>query len=99
VDLAHVGPQFGDEQPNSAETLAWLDREDRAMLAAVEAGDADAFYAAVAKDGDRRRVCGLTPIYTILNVLGLPGNLLRYSQAFDPNGTVTFASVVFERPD
>jgi AmmeMemoRadiSam system protein B len=95
VDLAHVGPQFGDSAPVSAKTLDWLAREDRAMLTAVEAGDPEAFYEAVAKDGDQRRVCGLTPIYTILQLLGREGKLLKYSQAPDPVGTVTFASVVF----
>jgi hypothetical protein len=65
------------------------------MLTAVEAGDPEAFYEAVAKDGDQRRVCGLTPIYTILQLLGREGKLLKYSQAPDPVGTVTFASVVF----
>ncbi len=95
VDLAHVGPQFGDPAPVTAETLDWLEGEDRAMLAAIEAGDAEAFYEAVAKDGDRRRVCGLTPIYTFLKVLGREGKLLKYGQAPDPNGTVTFASLVF----
>lgn len=97
VDLAHVGPQFGDPTPVTAQTLRWLEAEDRAMLAAIEAGDADAFYESIAKDGDRRRVCGLTPIYTVLRVLGRPGKLLKYEQAADPNGTVTFASVVFQK--
>jgi len=40
-------------------------------------------------------VCGLTPIYTVLRVLEREGKLLKYGQAPDPNGTVTFASVVF----
>jgi hypothetical protein len=65
------------------------------MLAAVEAGDADAFYESIAKDDDRRRVCGLTPIYTFLKVLGREGKVVKYGQAPDPNGTVTFASAVF----
>jgi AmmeMemoRadiSam system protein B len=95
VDLAHVGPQFGDPAPVTGQTLDWLAHEDRSMLSAVEAGDAAAFYEAVAKDGDRRRICGLTPIYTALQVLGRQGQLLKYGQAPDPNGTVTFASVAF----
>jgi len=95
VDLAHVGPQFGDPEPVTMRTLDWLGGEDRAMLAAIEACDADAFYESIAKDRDRRRVCGLTPIYTALKVLGRNGTLLKYGQAPDPNCTVTFASVVF----
>jgi AmmeMemoRadiSam system protein B len=95
VDLSHVGPQFGDPTPVTAPMLDWLASEDEMMLAAVEAGDADAFYETVAKDRDRRRVCGLTPIYTTLRVLAREGLVLKYGQAPDPNGTVTFASVVF----
>jgi hypothetical protein len=95
VDLSHVGPQFGDLTPVTAPMLDWLASEDEMMLAAVEAGDADAFYETVAKDRDRRRVCGLTPIYTTLRVLAREGLVLKYGQAPDPNGTVTFASVVF----
>src|SRR5207244_12641749 len=73
VDLSHVGPQFGDPDAVTSQTLDWLANEDQAMLSAVAAGDADAFYEAVAKDGDRRRVCGLTPIYTVLKALGRGG--------------------------
>ncbi|HEY3116303.1 MAG TPA: AmmeMemoRadiSam system protein B [Chloroflexota bacterium] len=96
VDLAHVGPQFGDPLPITSERLTWLEAEDREMLAAVGTGDPQAFYESVAKDGDRRRICGLSPIYTLLSVLGQPGRLLKYGQAPDPNGTVTFTSFVFE---
>ncbi len=95
VDLAHVGPQFGDPSPVTGEMLGWLESEDRAMLSAIESGEADAFYASIAKDMDRRRVCGLTPIYTFMQVLQKEGKLLKYGQAPDPNGTVTFASVAF----
>ena len=67
------------------------------MLASVERGDADAFFAAVAADDDRRRICGLSPIYSLLRMIDGtgPGVLRRYAQWPDPHGTVTFASVVF----
>jgi hypothetical protein len=63
----------------------------------VERGDADGFFEAVARDGDRRRICGLSPIYSLLRMLGpgAAGALRRYAQWPDPQGTVTFASVVF----
>jgi len=51
----------------------------------------------VAKDGDSRRICGLSPIYTLLRCLpGGSGRLLRYAQWPDPQAVVTFASIVFE---
>jgi AmmeMemoRadiSam system protein B len=96
ADLAHVGPRFGDPEPVSAEELSRLEREDRAMLAAVETGDAAAFFESVRRDGDRRRICGLSPIYALLRATGgAAGSLRRYAQWPDPAGVVTFASVVF----
>ena len=96
ADLAHVGPRFGDPAPISPAELSVIDREDRQMLAAVEAGDAAGFFESVRRDGDRRRICGLSPIYALLRALGgVPGTLRRYGQWPDPQGVVTFASVVF----
>ncbi len=94
ADLAHVGPRFGDPRPMTPGQLREVADADREMLAAVEAGDAEALFRTVARDGDRRRICGLPPIYTALRVLpGAWGRLLRYSQWPDPQGTVTFAAV------
>ena len=94
VDFAHVGPQFGDETPVDEARLEELAQADEKSLEAVCSGDAEAFYWSVAEDGDARNVCGLAPIYTMLRVLdGCEGEVLRYSQWPDPNGTVTFSSV------
>ena len=94
VDFAHVGPQFGDEQPVDEARLEELAQADGKSLEAVCRGDAEAFYWSVAEDGDARNVCGLAPIYTMLRVLDdSEGEVLRYSQWPDPNGTVTFSSV------
>jgi hypothetical protein len=94
ADLSHVGPRFGDPRPITPGQLREVADADRQMLAAVEAGDGEALFHAVARDGDRRRICGLPPIYAMLRVLGgVRGRLLRYSQWPDPQGTVTFAAV------
>jgi AmmeMemoRadiSam system protein B len=96
ADLAHVGPRFGDPRPVSPAELGTIDREDREMLRAVEAGDADGFFESVRRDGDRRRICGLSPIYTLLRMhAGAKGLLRQYGQWPDPQGVVSFASVVF----
>jgi AmmeMemoRadiSam system protein B len=100
VDLAHVGPQFGDAEPVSRWLLARVDRADREMLAIAAAGDAEGFYQNVMGDGDRRRICGVAPIYSLLRLLpAARGEVLRYTQWADPNGhaAVTFASVVYYR--
>jgi hypothetical protein len=67
------------------------------MLETVAAVDPSAFFDTVARDGDRRRICGYSPIYALLRALGGgSGQVTRYGQWPDPNGTVSFASVVFE---
>ncbi len=96
ADLAHMGTRFGDPEPISPAELEAIGREDRAMLERVEAGDADGFFESVRRDNDRRRICGLSPIYALLRALGgAPGRLHRYGQWPDPECVVTFASVVY----
>jgi AmmeMemoRadiSam system protein B len=96
VDLAHVGPRFGDPEANTAASLAEVERADRAMLEAVVAADARGFYEGIAADQDARRICGLSPIYSLLRVLPeTRGRLLRYSQWPDPDGAVSFCAVTF----
>ena len=96
VDLAHVGPRFGDPEPNTAESLTAVEAADLGMLESVMAGDPTGFYASVAHDGDSRRICGLSPIYTFLRALpGVEGRLIRYSQWADPEGAVTFCAAGF----
>jgi MEMO1 family protein len=97
ADLAHVGPRFGDPEPVGAPQLMRIEREDTAMLESVAACDPQAFFESVASDGDRRRICGYSPIYALLRSLGATaGKVKRYGQWPDPNGVVSFASVVFE---
>jgi AmmeMemoRadiSam system protein B len=96
ADLAHVGPQFGDPRPLTPGQLREVEDADRRLLGFAEAGDVQGFFQAVADDGDRRRVCGLPPIYAALRLLeGHRGRLLRYGQWPDPNGTVTFAALAW----
>jgi MEMO1 family protein len=96
ADLAHVGPRFGDPDPVSAGALAQIGREDRAMLETVEEGDAKAFFASIAAERDRRRICGFSPIWSLLHMLpGRRGTLRHYGQWPDPQAVVTYASVVF----
>jgi len=96
VDLAHVGPRFGDPEPNTEASLAIVEREDRVMLESVVAGDARGFFAHVAADRDARRICGLSPIYSLLRLLPeAPGRLIQYRQWPDSEGAVTFCAVSY----
>jgi AmmeMemoRadiSam system protein B len=97
ADLAHVGPRFGDAWRVTAPELARVEAEDRALLDAARARDAEGFFTEARRQQDRNRICGLSPIYALLRLVprGV-GRLLRYGQWPDPDGTVTFASLSFE---
>ena len=96
ADLAHLGPQFGDSNPILEADGPRIRRDDETMLDWILKGSADGFYRHVLSEGDRRRICGLSPIYVLLRLLGSgSGELLYYGQALDPQTTVTFASIGF----
>jgi AmmeMemoRadiSam system protein B len=99
ADLAHVGPRFGDRWRAGRAQLRRVESEDRALLAPVSTGDAEAFFQEALRQQDQNRICGLSPIYALLRLMpGAPGQLLHYEQWPDPEGAVTFASVAFEEP-
>lgn len=100
VDLAHVGPRFGDDLKLGPELDKRVEEEDRKSLAHALKGDADAFYLSVVADGHWRKVCGLSAIYSSLRCLralgAAGGELLTYGQAPDPaGGMVSFASAIY----
>ena len=99
ADLAHVGPRFGDGWRAGRAQLARVRSEDSTLLAPVSAGDAEGFFQEALRQKDRNRICGLSPIYSLLRLLpGAGGTMLHYEQWPDPDGAVTFASVAFEEP-
>lgn len=101
VDLAHIGPRFGDRKVPDREERKRLEEKDRATLAHICAGDAAAFFADVARDRNARRICGFAPLYSFLRVLeGEKGKLLHYNQATSPpeGSIVSYASAVFTAP-
>ena len=99
-DLAHVGPAFGDPQP-----LDWTDRAriqaaDDELIKAMCGGDAELFFDLIRAEGDRRRVCGLPPIYLAMRYLnGTHGTRAGYDRCpADPqNGSlVSVCGIVWE---
>jgi MEMO1 family protein len=98
VDLAHVGRQFGDKEPITDDFLRWVESEDRELLNRLMELDAPGFFQSLAKDQDRRRICGFSPLYSLIHLLdGVQGKSLKYGQAFTPEtaSAVTFTSLIF----
>jgi MEMO1 family protein len=69
VDLAHVGPAFGDTFIMDISRRQQLQQADEGLITAVTAGDAAHFYRQIATIEDRNRVCGFAPIYLMLRYL------------------------------
>jgi AmmeMemoRadiSam system protein B len=102
ADLAHVGPRFGDPEPLSKTDRLTLESKDHASLHHCMRGDAEGWFAEIAGERDRRRVCGLPPIYALLKTAGLPsvasGRLAYYGQcdADEEGGSlVSITSVIY----
>lgn len=98
ADLAHVGHQFGDREGVGEYDLRILETEDREMLGYLERVDGEGFFSFIAREQDRKRICGLPAIYAMLKVLeAKEGRLLKYAQAYTPEtkSVVSFASMAF----
>jgi hypothetical protein len=92
ADLAHVGPQYGDPAPVSAPALASFGAQDRRTLAYLEAGDAAGFHRDAVVDDERRRLCGVAPIYAAMRAGGRAARLLHYGQWYDGTDSVSFCA-------
>jgi len=97
VDLAHIGRRYGDSFSPHAGTVREHNEADHKLLESVSHGDAETFAETLIRERNRRRICGLPPLYTMLKTLEqtVEGELLRYDYAkVDSEGSfVTFASV------
>lgn len=95
VDLAHVGPVYESDAIEQT-TLA---AADQPLLDAMVANDAEAFFEAIAADGNARQVCGTAPIYLTLRLGDQPGELLKYGQGLihpESGSVVSYAAVAFK---
>jgi hypothetical protein len=94
ADLAHVGPQYGDELAPTRADLAELEAQDRRTLAFLVKGEPDAFHRDAVVEDERRRLCGVAPIYAAMRASGRGARLLHYSQWTDGTDMVSFAAAV-----
>jgi hypothetical protein len=99
-DLAHIGPKFSDPEPVEKKRLAYSWKQDQAILARAEKADPAGYFEVIHEEGDKRRICGLSPTWLVLQAAKpSSGRLLHYDQYVHPKGfeSVSFASMAFDR--
>lgn len=99
VDLAHVGPRYGDGFHPGRDTVLEHLEADRALLMDLERCDAVGFMRRIARERNRRKVCGVAPLYMLAAILGdrVTGRTLHHTHATvdSHKSFVTFASMAF----
>jgi hypothetical protein len=99
-DLAHLGPEF-DTPPLDRPAQLQMEQDDQALLATLQQGKASTFFDFMQAGQYERNVCGLSPFYFTMSLLGqTQGQTIAYARCpaepngrgFNPNGS-SFVSV------
>jgi len=97
-DMSHVGTAFGGD-PLNDEMRAQVQKDDDDLIDAMRQGSAGRFFDLIRSVRDRNNVCGVTPIYVMLRLLGeVQGEVYGYASCpADAEGTsaVTVCGMVF----
>lgn len=98
-DLAHVGPAFGG-QPLTPTNRARLRAADDKLMERMVTGDGEGFFQSIRSVQNRNNVCGVTPGYLTLKILGdgIRGERLAYDTCpanEADTSAVTIGGVVF----
>ncbi len=94
VDLAHVGPSFGDYFIMDQTRRDRLADQDRDLISAALNGDADSWYSQIASVGDQNRICGFAPTYLTLRYLGqTSGTQIAYDQCSADHQDTSLVSI------
>ena len=103
ADLAHIGRKFQDNF-DAEPILPQLKLEDELLIDHLLKCDSEAFFNTIANDNDKRKICGLAPIYTLLESqktdngeVPYKGKLLKYHQwnEVETRSAVSFTSIAY----
>jgi MEMO1 family protein len=99
VDLAHIGPRYGDPfRPHAGTVREHIDA-DSELLKSLGICNAEKFMQLISRGRNRRRICGMAPLYVLARILegSAEGELLEHTHAIvdNQNSFVTFASMAF----
>jgi hypothetical protein len=97
VDLSHIGPKFGHEQPAKA-LQSEAEGHDRALLECLVNLDAEGLWRESRRVQDRYNVCGFSALATLVEILPrCTGRILDYEMHHqsEARSAVGFAAVAF----
>ncbi len=99
VDLAHVGPRYGDPFEPDMGTVTEHLAADRLLIEDLERCDAVGFMHRIERERNRRKVCGVGPLYMLAKILEgrASGKMLHHSYATvdSQRSFVSFASMAY----
>ncbi len=97
VDLSHIGPKFGHDQPARA-LQGEAEAHDRALLRCLESLDAEALWQESRRVRDGYNVCGFSALATLVEILPqCKGQILDYEMNHQSGAesAVSFAAAAF----
>jgi AmmeMemoRadiSam system protein B len=98
VDLSHLGQRFGQNISMTPSFLKQAETEDMRMIERIIDCDAEGFLSHIQAEGDRRNICGVPGIHTLLSTVeASSAALLRYDQSVEEQtqSVVTFMAAAF----
>jgi AmmeMemoRadiSam system protein B len=100
VDMAHIGPRYGDQAAARAndDHMTRVAERDHERVSRINNADAAGFWDLVGGAGrDDLKWCGAAPLYTFLRAVpNTRGQLLHYDQwNIDDTSVVSFAALAF----
>jgi predicted class III extradiol MEMO1 family dioxygenase len=96
--LSGTPGDFAPELVGMLSGIGKLKIEDQSLIDSLEVAEADNFFKKIADIGDSRKICGLSPIYSLLKLCQpKSGKLLQYKQwnEVETKSAVTIASMSF----
>jgi AmmeMemoRadiSam system protein B len=97
ADMAHIGRKF-DDKYDAEPMLPKMHDEDMRLLEALERSDAHEYYRRIANVQDAYKICGLPPVYSMLETVRCSGGTaLSYEQwnEVPTRSAVTYSSMAF----
>jgi AmmeMemoRadiSam system protein B len=92
-DRAHLGPAFGGP-PLYATDQTQMESDDAALIETLCQGNANTFFEYMRTDQYERNVCGLSPFYFTLQILGqTQGQAIAYDRCPADHNNTSFVSV------